>query len=99
MKGIVFIYGIYLLVLIYLLLLRIAGVMSFNCLNACYLIFGIIGIGICCGYRFRNFLSHFISTQKIMDCIDNYNDDRFLIKSGIFLMVPLLILFIVNYLV
>ncbi|MFQ6793379.1 MAG: hypothetical protein ACLRT4_11425 [Thomasclavelia sp.] len=91
----VIIYGAYLLVLIVLLIVRIIGWMSIDLLNIIYLIVAGVALAIyCSGYRGFVF-RHIKTIESQLDI----RDDSILIKEALLMLTPLLVLFIINYLI
>lgn len=91
----VIIYGAYLLVLIVLLIVRIIGWMSIDLLNIIYLIVAGIALAICCS-EYRGFVFRHI---KAIEPQLDIRDDSILIKEALLMLTPLLVLFIINYLI
>lgn len=96
-KGIHFVYGIYVVILLMLFISRIIGAFSGDMLNMIYLVIFILELAYCCG-GYIGIPDHNRDTVGTLKYkLESRNSDALLIKPFLLMVLPLLTLFAINY--
>ena len=96
-KSIFIIYGVYVVVLIGLLVVRIFGVISKDILSMVYLAIFILELAYCCGGDTGIPNRNLDTVETLKYRLESRNSDPLLIKPLILMFVPLIIIFVINY--
>lgn len=96
-KGIYFVYGIYIIVLLGLFITRIIGMISSDFLNVVYLIIFIFELAYCCGGYTGIPDQNKDTVETLRYKLESRNSDPLLIKPFILMFLPLFIFFAINY--